>query len=437
MAEMERSYIVYAIIVVALMVVIALIVLKFYPETFSEVGKIANEVFDIVPEEEAKTIESMDKFISSVESCLSTEFVRCGCKLESRHLPQDYFMLIRNTAEGVSISLLSSEDAVIGSTKLIQGAKIGVLLPAYNKRDAIFSERRLDTIDSVCLFDRDIKLVGNSDDLMSTQIGEDEGIFYADSDSVFRTLPELLKQNENSVCLITTDLSQDDIGDRDIDIEDASDILQKEIVYPVNEITQSGRLRASGLEIEDIDDIGKLTAAYLQSLGSCSEGNQFQWPLDTQSYKVSSCTMETQSGNLASTYEIELPEGSEILAQSNSEVSGHCNDCASGQKWVELKQSRELIGGVSSIFKFKYTGLSSIKEEVTSVQGLRVRKGQPIGQSSGKVKITITDANGRALHPGCIFPSLIPSHYSEPCKCPSRNYPCNMDYSAYFYSCWR
>lgn len=439
MAEMERSYLVYALIVIVLLVVIALIALKFYPDIYKEIGKIANEVFGIVSEEEEETLQTAEKFVSSLQSCLSTDLVRCGCKLESRHLPEDYFMIIRNTPQGAVISLLSSEDVVIGEAKLVQGVKVGISLHAYNSRDAFFSERALSTIDNVCLFDRDIRMVGNSENVMSTEIGEDSGIFYGNSDSTYKALPELYKVSEDTVCLVTTDMAQDDIGDREIEIDDVNAVSQKEIVYPVKEITQAGRLRSSGLEAEDIDDFERLTASYLQSADSCSGDGQFDWPVNMQDVLITSCSLDAPATVYsASTYDLELPEDSEIIAQSNSEVSGSCNDCPAGEKWVELKYVKQLLVG-RSIFKFRYVGLKEIKPEIISVRNLRVRSGQPIGTSSGKLKVYVTDANGKAVHPGCIFPSLVQQHYSSSCSCPGnpKYASCVMDIPTYFYNCWR
>lgn len=440
MAEMERSYIVYAIIVIVLLGVIALVVLQFYPGILEEVGKIADETFGIIPKEEAETVESLQKLVSAVEACLSTSNVRCGCKLDSRQLPENYFIIIKNTPEGATFSLLSREDMVIGSSKRIPNAKMGILLPAYNSRNAIFSNTILNVIDGICLYDKDLRLVGNSDDVISTEIGDDEGIFYADSDSRYRALPALFKVNDNTVCLVTTDLQQDDLSENGLKIhEDVYQIQDKEIVYPAEEITKNGRLRTSGLEIDDVGDIEILAASYLQSKEYCTE-SEFRWPFEAD-FLVSSCSLEVPSGNLASTYTIDLQQGTDVLAQSNSEVSSYCDtDCSPGEKWVELKQTREIISGIRGIFNFKYSGLISVEETITSAQGLRVRKGQPIGKSSGKAKITITDARGKAVHPGCIFPALTSNHYTSSCACPGKDgstEPCNMDSQSYFYNCWR
>ena len=440
MADMERSYIVYAIIVIVLLFVVALVILKFYPEFSKEVGKIADDVFDIVPAEETETVDSMQKLVTSVESCLSLSSTRCGCKLDSRHLPENYYIIIKNTPEGAAFSLLSKDDAVIGNSKLIPNAKMGILLPASNSRNAIFRTTIFNTIDSVCLYDKDLRIVGNSDNLMSTTIGSDAGIFYVDSDSYFKALPSLYKVNGDTICLITTDLWQDDMGGEGLEIQgDVYNIQNKELVYPVKEITQNGRLSGSGLEVEDMDDIETLTASYLQRKGYCSDP-ETRWPFETD-YLVSSCSLEAPKGNFASTYGIDIQEGSDVLAQSNSEVSGYCDsDCQAGQKWVELKQTREFIGGVTGILKFKYSGLNFIESTVTATQGLRVRKGQPIGKSSNNIKITVTDTNGKAFHPGCIFPSLTSSSYSASCVCPGKEgstESCNMNPVAYFYDCWR
>lgn len=464
MAEMERSYIVSAIIVIALLVVIALIALSFYPDFYTEITKISNDVFGIVPEEDQKTLDAQANFVSSIESCLSTDYVRCGCKLKSRDLPENYYMMVRNTNGGVVISLLSNEDAIIGTPKLIPNAKIGIALHAYDSRKSTFSDSNVNALDGVCLFDKDIKLKGNSDNVISTAIGKEAGKFYADTDSSFRTLPELHKVSGKSVCIITTDLEQADFAEmQPFNLEVVTNVEKKELIYPVSEIVKSGRfhsgkesdfsswasdliLRLGLREIapgtadqpvfDNFEDASRLTNAYLQSAGLCSDASQYSWPVDVSSSKVSSCSLEKGSLNYAAdSYVLETVSGSDVNAQANSEVSGVCADCA--EKWIELKYTRQLPVG-KAYFKFRYSGLTEIKEGL--IAGVRVRKGDSIGKSSGNVKLTVTDLRNNGVDPGCLFASLTSPHYSELCSCPTGSgdlsEPCSRDSNSYFRNCW-
>ncbi|HII14981.1 MAG TPA: hypothetical protein HA362_01600 [Nanoarchaeota archaeon] len=95
------EWVTYAIIVLAVILVIGLVLVKFYPETWSEISGVAEEVFQIGIEkkQDEAAIEVMDGTIQSIVACITNAVESCGCRIDTSTLPKGYSIVMQNRVE--------------------------------------------------------------------------------------------------------------------------------------------------------------------------------------------------------------------------------------------------------------------------------------------------------------------------------------------------
>ncbi|RLG29013.1 hypothetical protein DRN98_08845, partial [Methanosarcinales archaeon] len=109
---MEREYLVEGAIVIFVLVVISLIFLSSNAEIRKDIGNIVDDVFGFGKEKEAKLegAEAFDLWKSSLEECSGD---RCACKLVRGRMVGGYSLFLKNTEEGASLLLFSSDGEIL------------------------------------------------------------------------------------------------------------------------------------------------------------------------------------------------------------------------------------------------------------------------------------------------------------------------------------
>lgn len=106
--EEGSNWTVYAIIIVVVILVIGIIVYKFYPETFSDIEKVADDVFKFGEEKKNADAaqEAIASVIDSIVDCLGKANQNCGCTLDMeqlKKLPEGYQVVIQNRIDRTDV----------------------------------------------------------------------------------------------------------------------------------------------------------------------------------------------------------------------------------------------------------------------------------------------------------------------------------------------
>ncbi|MFA5888470.1 MAG: hypothetical protein WC852_07215, partial [Candidatus Nanoarchaeia archaeon] len=106
--EEGSNWTVYAIIIVVVILVIGIIVYKFYPETFSDIEKVADDVFKFGEEQKNANAaqEAIASVINSIVDCLGKSNEKCGCTLDMaqlKKLPEGYQIIIQNIVDKTDV----------------------------------------------------------------------------------------------------------------------------------------------------------------------------------------------------------------------------------------------------------------------------------------------------------------------------------------------
>ncbi|MFH1065828.1 MAG: hypothetical protein V1734_04970 [Nanoarchaeota archaeon] len=106
--EEASNWTVYAIIIVVVILVVGIIVYKFYPETFSDIEKVADDVFKFGEEQKNAdaTQQVIGSVISSIVDCLGKANQNCGCTLDMaqlKKLPDGYQVIIQNRLDKTDV----------------------------------------------------------------------------------------------------------------------------------------------------------------------------------------------------------------------------------------------------------------------------------------------------------------------------------------------
>lgn len=102
--EESTSWVTYALIILVVLMVVGIMIYTFYPETFSDVSKIAEEVFKFG--EDAKKNDALQMItastIGSIFDCLEKSLDNCGCELNMEQmakLPEGYKVFMQNRVD--------------------------------------------------------------------------------------------------------------------------------------------------------------------------------------------------------------------------------------------------------------------------------------------------------------------------------------------------
>ncbi|MDI6737036.1 MAG: hypothetical protein QME12_00785 [Nanoarchaeota archaeon] len=141
--EESTSWVTYALIILAVLLVVGIMVYKFYPETFSDISKIAEEVFKFG--EDAKKSEALQivtaSTIHSIMDCLEKSLDNCGCELNMEQmakLPEGYKVFLQNRldkteGEGQRYLLVAAfdmNDAPVGEASRMNNLQLSLALHA-------------------------------------------------------------------------------------------------------------------------------------------------------------------------------------------------------------------------------------------------------------------------------------------------------------------
>ncbi len=145
--EEGSNWTVYAIIIVVVILVIGIIVYKFYPETFSDIEKVADDVFKFGEEKKNAdaTQEAIVSVINSIVDCLGKSNENCGCTLDMaqlKKLPEGYQVIIQNIVDKtdvkeekfVAVSPAKNGNP-IGNIVRVNEIEISFAVPATAKED--------------------------------------------------------------------------------------------------------------------------------------------------------------------------------------------------------------------------------------------------------------------------------------------------------------
>lgn len=137
--EESTSWVTYAIIILAVIVVVGIVVLKFYPETFTDISNIAKETFKIGEDE--KKAEASQRVIATtidaIMECLEKELDNCGCELKKadlEKLPDGYKIFMQNRIDetdpekpkSVLITAIDKNEGLIGKGQVMQPMQISI-----------------------------------------------------------------------------------------------------------------------------------------------------------------------------------------------------------------------------------------------------------------------------------------------------------------------
>lgn len=146
--EESTSWVTYALIILAVLMVAGIMIYKFYPETFSDISKIADEVFKFG--EEAKNNEALQMVtastIQSIMDCLDQSLDNCGCELDMEKLaklPEGYRVFLQNRVDKIEdeeqkyllIAAFDVNDAPVGDAKKMSPLQISLALSANWKEN--------------------------------------------------------------------------------------------------------------------------------------------------------------------------------------------------------------------------------------------------------------------------------------------------------------
>ncbi|MDD4877663.1 MAG: hypothetical protein PHO02_01350 [Candidatus Nanoarchaeia archaeon] len=141
--EESTSWVMYALIILAVLFVAGIMVYKFYPETFSDVAKIAEETFKMG--EDAKKNEALQivtaSTIGSIINCIDHSLDNCGCELDMEaleKLPEGYRVFLQNRIDKtdspeekyVLIAAFDANDAPVGDASRLNNLQISLALSA-------------------------------------------------------------------------------------------------------------------------------------------------------------------------------------------------------------------------------------------------------------------------------------------------------------------
>ncbi len=116
------------LIILALILIIGLILVKFYPESFNKTITIFDEVFGITLEQ--KKAENLTEAVldlqKSIKTCLDSGLEDCSCGLNLNKLPEGYYIKLQNTEQGIAIAAFTNDFTKISETLIIEGLTISL-----------------------------------------------------------------------------------------------------------------------------------------------------------------------------------------------------------------------------------------------------------------------------------------------------------------------
>lgn len=141
--EESTSWVTYALIILAVLMVVGIMIYKFYPETFTDITKIAEEVFKFG--EEAKKSEALQMVtastIGSILDCLEKSLDNCGCELNMEQMakiPEGYKVFLQNRIDKTDteeqkyllVAAFDVNDVPIGEASRLNNLQLSLALHA-------------------------------------------------------------------------------------------------------------------------------------------------------------------------------------------------------------------------------------------------------------------------------------------------------------------
>ncbi|MEA3379223.1 MAG: hypothetical protein U9Q69_06360 [Nanoarchaeota archaeon] len=228
---MEREYIIAFVIVLVVVFILGFMAVKYYPETFKEVGIIAKDVFDFGKEEKKieQTQGNIQNLIDSLAKCQKYSAENCFCQIEKKNkLPVGYKihlqLLSKEGQPSMQLYSFSDEDKLVpvqtkNEALKLEGLKLGMAYWGHckNCEPSKIDKQTVDDAspDIFCVFSSESTGKSSSIVLMGDSAGDWTFPFHTtqgvpfdqlSSEPKYKNIGNIYKLDNKRYCFITSNL---------------------------------------------------------------------------------------------------------------------------------------------------------------------------------------------------------------------------------------